>query len=51
MSSIPDSDLAPDTNYGNAFPEGWFWLDQVSKKSSFSKKSKKSSFSKKSNDQ
>ena len=28
MSSIPDEDLAPDTNYGNAFPEDWFWLKE-----------------------
>jgi len=29
MSSIPDSDLAPDTNYGNAFPDDWFWSDET----------------------
>ena len=29
MGSIPDSDLAPDTNYGNAFPEGWFWQSSL----------------------
>jgi|TARA_Y100000289_G_C3881974_1_gene129213 hypothetical protein len=28
MSSIPDSHLAPDVNYGNAFPDGWFWQDE-----------------------
>ena len=29
MSSIPDSDLAPDANYGNAFPDDWFWSDET----------------------
>ena len=29
MSSIPASDLCPDTNYGNSFPEDWYWFDNT----------------------